>query len=174
LVIHTVFEIWTLFTTGEWPKKYIIYTLNSVLIHCTFSAFLDSFAVCRPNVSEVLCSVSDPGRPPVEWTLAVARMVCQQTSLTGLLRSIGAQSFRARAYVAKVTFSNCGSEKTVAVGIRKEGQDDSRTGAYHSLWTQPCANGTMWHTEVLNGANCIVRTQETVPIIRCQCGWAFC
>jgi hypothetical protein len=39
-------------------------------------------------VNEV-CSVSDLGRPPVEWTLVVARMVGQQNSLSGLLRSLG-------------------------------------------------------------------------------------
>jgi hypothetical protein len=61
-------------------------------------------------MGRVLSSVSDLGRPPVEWTLVVAMMVGQQTFFTDLLRSLGAQFFLARAYVAKVIFSYCGSE----------------------------------------------------------------
>jgi hypothetical protein len=70
-------------------EKYIICTLHSVFIHCNIInvilGVLDVFAVWRPDVSGVSAQSAILAPPPVEWTLVVARMVGQQTSLYWLV-----------------------------------------------------------------------------------------
>jgi hypothetical protein len=142
---------------GIVDKKYIIYILHSVFIH---RKGIDVILGVARSVRCVVagcegssCSVSDLDRPPVEWTLAVARMVGQQTSVSGLLRSVGLSPSWPERTWRKSHFRTAVPNRPWLSGFRKQGQDELRTGAYHSLWTQPCANGTMWHTEVLKGGH---------------------
>jgi hypothetical protein len=100
--------IWTKVNTNNECEKYINCTWYSVFIHCNrIDMILGVFLMCcrvAAGCERILCSISDLGRPPVEWTLVVARMAGQHTSFSVLLRYLWAQSFRVRAYVAKVTF----------------------------------------------------------------------